>query len=107
MKEFFTELSSGSLNREIPLDFQPLINNLIRLKALKKLTSGYRLNPKYKIGTMDIAQSGTGFLKVFADSRDKDLLIESSNLLGANRGDIVLAKRVFTKTKTRAKAKAT
>lgn len=105
MKEILLSLSRGSLNVEIPLDFQPLINNLIRLKAVKKTSDGYKLNPKYKIGTIDISQSGTGFLKPFSDDSKKDLLIESNNLLGANRGDIVLAKRVFSKRQTRAKAK--
>ncbi len=105
MKEFLGQLADGTLKKEIPLDFQPLINTLIRQKALRKLPSGYRLNTKYKIGTIDIAQSGTGFLKVFGDKNGKDLLIESANLSGANRGDTVLAKRVFTKAKTRAKAK--
>ncbi len=105
MKEFLQHLAKDSLEGGIKLEFQPLINTLIRLKALKKLCGTYRLNPKYKIGTIDIAQSGTGFLEVMGDERDKDLLIESANLMGANRGDIVLAKRVFTKTKSRAKAK--
>ncbi|MFK5881825.1 MAG: ribonuclease R [Sulfurospirillum sp.] len=105
MKEFLQKLALGSLEKEIPLDFQPLINTLIRQKALKKLSNGYKLDKKYKIGTIDIAQSGTGFLKVFANDQDKDLLVESANLQGANRGDIVLARRVFTKAKTRAKAK--
>ena len=105
MKDFLLNLSSGSSTGKIPLDFQPLINNLIRLKAVKKISNSYKLNPKYKIGTIDISQSGTGFLKVFSDDSKKDLLIESSNLLGANRGDIVLVKRIFSKTQTRAKAK--
>ncbi len=105
MKEFLLSLSSGSLRGEIPLDHQPLVNNLIRLKAVKKTKEGYKLNPKYKIGAIDISQSGTGFLKVFEDDFKKDLLIESNNLLGANRGDIVLVKRIFSKTQTRAKAK--
>ncbi len=105
MKELLGQLADGTLKKEIPLDFQPLINTLIRQKALKKLQNGYKLNTKYKIGIIDIAQSGTGFLKVFGDKNDKDLLIESANLSGANRGDTVLAKRVFTKAKTRAKAK--
>ena len=105
MKEFLQQLASGSLKGEIPLDFQPLLNSLIRLKAVKKIFNGYKLNTKYKIGTIDIAQSGTGFLKVFSDDRDKDLLIESAHLMGANRGDTVLAKRVFSKTRGRAKAK--
>ena len=105
MKELLLNLSRGSLRGEIPLDFQPLVNNLIRLRAVKKISDGYKLNPKYKIGTIDISQSGTGFLKVFSDDLKKDLLIESNNLLGANRGDIVLVKRIFSKTQTRAKAK--
>jgi len=105
LKEILLSLSNGSLKEEIPLDFQPLINNLIRLKAVKKTSDGYKLNPKYKIGTIDISQSGTGFLKLFSDDFKKDLLIESNNLLGANRGDIVLVKRIFSKKQTRAKAK--
>ena len=105
MKEFLLSLSSDSLKEKIPLDFQPLINNLIRLKAVKKTSNGYKLNTKYKIGTIDISQSGTGFLKLFSDDFKKDLLIESNNLFGANRGDIVLVKRIFSKKQTRAKAK--
>ncbi len=104
MKEFLQALSGGVKEGEIPPDFKPLVNNLIRLKALKKLNDTYKLNPKYKIGTIDIASSGTGFMNVFGD-KSKDLLVESTNLMGANKGDIVLAKRVFTKTRSRAKAK--
>ncbi len=105
MKEFLLQLSRGSLDGTIPLDLQPLLNSLIRLKAVKKLKNSYKLNAKYKIGTIDIAQSGTGFLKTFSDAHEKDLLVESNHLLGANRGDIVLAKRVFNQKSTRAKAK--
>ena len=105
MKEFLLGLSEGSFQKDISQDLQPLINKLIRLKAIKKLSNGYKLNPKYKIGTVDIAQSGTGFLKVLGDDYKKDLLIESGNLLGANRGDIVVARRIFSKSQTRAKAK--
>jgi len=105
LKEFLSQLSSGLKSSEIPLDFQPLINHLIKLKAVKKLNDSYKLNSKYKIGTIDLSQSGTGFLKLLNDDENRDILIESSNLLGANRGDIVVAKRVFTKAKTRAKAK--
>jgi len=105
LKEFLLQLSRGSLDGTIPLDLQPLLNSLIRLKAVKKLKNSYKLNAKYKIGTIDIAQSGTGFLKTFSDAHEKDLLVESNHLLGANRGDIVLAKRVFNQKSTRAKAK--
>ena len=105
MKSFLLTLSKGVKAEDIPLDFQPVINNLIRLKALKKTDNSYELNPKYRIGKIDIATSGTGFLDTFDDKNSKDLLIESRNLMDANSGDIVIAKRIFSKNQTRAKAK--
>jgi len=104
LKNFLLALRNGVKTGKVPLDFQPLINNLVRLKALIKRDDFYELNPKYRIGKIDIATSGTGFLDTF-DENSKDLLIESRDLLDANSGDIVVAKRVFNKNRSRAKAK--
>ncbi|MCF6173776.1 MAG: ribonuclease R [Campylobacteraceae bacterium] len=104
MKNFLLSIKKGIKAEDIPLNFQPLINNLVRLKAIKKKNDVYELNPKYRIGKIDIATSGTGFLDTF-DDNTKDLLVESRDLLDANSGDIVVAKRIFNKNRSRAKAK--
>lgn len=104
MKELILKLSTEVNISEIPQEFQPLINNLIKMKALEKHKYTYRLNSKFKIGTIDIATSGTGFLSIFGDEL-RDLLIESSDLLGATKGDIVVAKKLHSKTRSRVKAK--
>jgi ribonuclease R len=105
LKKTFTALIKGINKEEIPLDLQQLFKNLLNLGALNLTDNTYTLNSKYKIGTIDIATSGIGFLSAFGDKLDKDLLIESNDLQNANRGDIVLAKRVYNKSRKRAKAK--
>jgi len=105
LKKILLALIKGIKTGEIPADFQSLIQNLLNLDALNLKDDTYTLNPKYKIGTIDIATSGTGFLSTFNEKKDKDLLIESNDLLNASRGDTVLAKRVYNKTRKRAKAK--
>jgi len=105
LKKILLALAKGIKTEEIPSSFQPLVKNLLNLGALNLADDTYVLNSKYKIGVIDIATSGTGFLSTFGDNKDKDLLIESNDLLNANRGDTVLAKRVYNKTRKRAKAK--
>ena len=105
MKKILLALTRGLKVEETPSSFQPLVKNLLNLGALNLADDTYTLNSKYKIGIIDIATSGTGFLSAFGEAKDKDLLIESNDLLNANRGDIVLAKRVYNKTRKRAKAK--
>jgi len=105
LKKLLLALSRGVKTEEISSAFQPLVKNLLNLGALNLTNDNITLNSQYKIGTIDIATSGTGFLSTFDDKKDKDLLVEPNDLSGANRGDIVLAKRVYNKTRKRAKAK--
>ncbi len=104
MKEFLLKLYEGVKQEDIPKDFQPLINDLIKLKALKKSATVYKLDSKHKIGTIDISSSGTGFLNILGDKSAKDLLIEQKQLSNATKGDLVVARRLFS-SKGRAKAK--
>ncbi len=104
MKEFLLKLYEGVEQEDIPKDFQPLINDLIKLKALKKSATVYKLDSKHKIGTIDISSSGTGFLNILGDKSAKDLLIEQKQLSNATKGDLVVARRLFS-SKGRAKAK--
>ncbi len=105
MRELLITLQEGGIDEgEIPQDFQTILNDLIKLKAVDKKNRTFKLNSKYKIGTLDVASSGTGFLSILGDKKAKDLLIEQKHLLNANKGDLVVARRLHT-SRSRAKAK--
>lgn len=104
MKKFLLALSYGIANEEIPSEFSSLINDLLRLKAIKNKKGIYELDSRYRTGEIDISFSGLGFVKTFANSNMKDLLVEASDTNGAMKGDLVIIKRLHTK-KGRPKAK--
>ena len=97
MIELLLALSQGVANEEIPSEFSSLINDLVRLKAVKLKKSTYVLDSRYRAGTIDIAWGGTGFVKTYANKQMKDLLVEAGDTNGAMRGDIVIVKRLHTK----------
>ena len=97
MIELLLALERGVANEEIPSEFSSLINDLVRLKAVKLKKSTYVLDSRYRAGTIDIAWGGTGFVKTYANKQMKDLLVEAGDTNGAMRGDIVIVKRLHTK----------
>ncbi len=97
MIELLLALSHGVANEEIPSEFSSLINDLVRLKAIKLNKGTYTLDSRYRAGTIDITFGGTGFVKTYANKQMKDLLVEASDTNGAMRGDIVIVKRLHTK----------
>ncbi len=70
---------------------------MLRHKAIKQKEGEYKLDSKYRFGTVDITRTGTGYLSEFGAKEIRDLLIEPYDLNGALKGDVVLAKRVFKK----------
>ncbi len=88
------KLLRGIDKKDIPREYLPLVDDLIRHKILKVDGKIVKLSSKYRIGKIDIARNGTGFLEIFG-IKAKDLLIEPEHLGGATRGDIVVAKRIF------------
>ena len=103
VKSLLTALINGT--NEIPNDFKTLVNDLERKKAIKKDKIGnYKLDSNFRIGKIDVSSNGTGYLEVLGDEGRKDLVIEQKDLMEANKGDLVVAKRIFTKSK-RQKAK--
>ena len=97
MIEFLLALSHGVTNEEISSEFSSLINDLVRLKAVKLKQGKYTLDSRYRAGTIDVTFGGTGFVKTCANKQMKDLLVEASDTNGAMRGDIVIVKRLHTK----------
>ena len=97
MIELFLALERGALKEEILSEFFSLINDLVRLKAVKLKKNTYVLDSRYRAGSIDIAWGGTGFVKTYANKQMKDLLVEAGDTNGAMRGDIVIVKRLHTK----------
>jgi len=95
--ELLLALSHGVANEEIPSEFSSLINDLLRLKAVKLKQGIYSFDSRYRAGTIDVTFGGTGFVKTYNNKQMKDLLVESSDINGAMRGDIVVVKRLHTK----------
>jgi len=96
VREFLYTLTKGIEKKDIPKEYQYLIKDLIKLKAVKSTKNGYKLKPEYRFGTLDITRSNIGFLEVISKEKKKDLLIETKDLSNAAKGDIVLAKRIYS-----------
>ena len=97
MREFLYKLTKGIEKKDIPKDLIYLISDLSKLKALKQQKNFFKLHPDYRFGSLDITRSGTGFLEVISPKKLKDLLIEEKDLLTSAKGDLVLAKRIYSK----------
>ncbi|BCD60116.1 MULTISPECIES: ribonuclease R family protein [unclassified Nitratiruptor] len=94
MKEFILKLIRGIDKKDIPREYLPLVDDLLRHKIIKVDGKIYTISSKYRVGKIDIARNGTGFLEVLG-IKAKDLLIEPQDLNGATKGDLVVAKRIF------------
>ena len=104
MKHFLLNLSEGLAQADVPLLFQAHFNALLQLDALISKNGIFYLEPSHIAGKTDVAMNGTGYLTPLEATRSKDIVIESSALKGAMRGDLVVAKRVHAKKSNRAKA---
>jgi len=101
MIQFITQLTKGIYKKDIPKTYRDLVDYLIKIKALKGKKT-LKLSKDYVIGKIDINSKGVGFITPHTGK--KDLLIEPYDLNGAKKGDLVIAKRVFSKN-SRPKAK--
>jgi ribonuclease R len=91
-------------NEEIPSEFVSLVDELLRAKILKQKFGKYKFDSRYKAGVIDISSNGTGFVKTLLNSHKKDLLVEAKDTKNAQKGDIVIVKRLHVRD-SRAKAK--
>ena len=106
VKEFLIKLATtGIKEKDLLKKDKELVIKLISLNAVKRKKDIYKLASKFRVGSVDISQNGTGYLEELSSKKaKKDLLIEKYDLNGATKGDLVVAKRIFTKS-GRAKAK--
>ena len=103
MKNFLLELTHGVNLADVPAEFSELVQKLTLQKALKTKMGVIKLDSKYRVGILDVSRNGTGYLDSFGNEKSKDLTIEDFNLNSGYKGDIVLAKRLFSKKGAKAK----
>jgi ribonuclease R len=99
LKEFLKLLHKGVDPTTLTSEEKNLLTKFSSFGAISQNKEFIKLEKGYKIGTIDLAKSTTGFLEPF-DQSSQDILIESHNLLNAHRGDIAIVK-LFPKKKRR------
>ena len=97
LKSFLQNLSEGISKNDIPKSNQQMLDTFVLSKVVKQKEDFYKLDSKYRFGVIDVSRSGTGYLSALSSSKAKDLIVEGDDLNGASKGDIVLAKRIFSK----------
>jgi len=98
LKEFLTRLSQEEISKEeIPSEFTSLVEELHRKKILKEKFGKYKFDSRYRAGVIDISSTGTGFVNTLANSHKKDLLVEANETKNANRGDLVIVRKLHSK----------
>jgi ribonuclease R len=103
MKNFLLELSHGMKLSDVPAEFTQLVEKLQHEKALKLKMGQLSLDSKYRFGVLDVSRNGTGYLDSLGHEKSKDLTIDDFNLNNGYKGDLVLAKRLFSKKGAKAK----
>lgn len=105
MSSFFAiQITNGCLTSDIEQNDKENFTFLQNIGAVREVDGLWKFNDSmYRIGKLYLSKEGRGFLE--ASSKEfQDLLIEPENLLDANAGDIVVAKRIIAK-RGRASAK--
>ena len=100
---FLQRLTQGLPAADLPQPYHDLLDNLLLLKAVKEKDGVYILDSKYRFGIIDISRNGKGYLSPLTESAGKDLIVEPNDLNRAGKGDIVLAKRLFSRGRPKAK----
>ena len=106
MIEFLNLLKGG-----IPLDFKlassfsKILESLQYQNVLEIRKNRYVLKKSFRIGKIELAREGYGFVIPLPRGKAQDWLVEKNLLKGAQKGDIVLAKMIKRQNSTRIFAK--
>lgn len=104
MRELLRNLTQGIKEKNLTPKELSTVQEFVRKKFVKHSQKYYKLNDKYVVGELDIASNAIGYLSSFKMGASKDLLIETKDINGAVKGDLVVARRLF-KRHGRPKAK--
>jgi ribonuclease R len=98
--DFISKLTRGVKFEQFTAEEQQLVTSFDLKKYIRQKAGLYSFEKKYVAGRLDVNKSGVGFLELTRNKRD--MLIEAGDLSGARRGDIVIAKKIFGKSRPKA-----
>ena len=97
MKHLLTKLSLGLYEKDVSDIYRPVVEDFLQKGYIKKEGSLYRLNSRYRFGSITLSSSKNGaYLHVYGEAI-KDIFISTEDLNGATDGDIVVVQRYIAK----------
>ena len=97
MKHLLTKLSLGLDAQDLSPEFAPFVEKLLHKGYVKLHDNIYKLNSKYRFGSITLANNKTGaYLHAYGEAI-KDIFIAQEDLKDAKSGDIVVVQRYIAK----------
>ncbi len=97
MKHLLTKLSLGLYEQDISEVYKPVVDEFLKKGYIKKEGDIYKLNSRYRFGSITLSNSKNGaYLHVYGEAI-KDIFIATEDLNGATDGDIVVVQRYIAK----------
>ena len=97
MKHLLTKLSLGLHKEDLSKQFIPFVEDLLHKGYIKLLGDTYRLNSKYRFGSITLTNEKKGaYLHAYGEAI-KDIFIAKEDMQEAKSGDIVVVQRYIAK----------
>jgi len=97
LKHLLTKLSLGLYEQDISEVYKPVVDEFLKKGYIKKDGVLYKLNSRYRFGSITLSNSKSGaYLHVYGEAI-KDIFIANEDLNGATDGDIVIVQRYIAK----------
>ncbi len=94
MKSLLIRLTHGLYDQDIAPEEREFVQQWEGLKLLTHEGGKYQFPSQYRAGTISLAQESGAYLQTLGESL-RDHFIDSTNLMGAKSGDLVIAQRLL------------
>jgi len=96
LKSLLIKLTLGLSEQDVSKKEQNIIDDFLTKKYLTHKNNIYKLNSKYRAGTLGLVQNQTAYLNVVGEPT-RDLFVSEEGLNNAKEGDLVIAQRILGK----------
>lgn len=96
MKDLLIKLTNGLNGQDIAADETDIIESFLTKGYITKKNTLYKLNSKYRAGTVGVIERGNAYLHVIGEYV-KDLFIPQEDLADSKEGDLVIVQRLLGK----------
>lgn len=96
LKELLIKLTNGLNRQDITADEKELVEGFFIKGYATKKDDVFKLNSKYRAGTVGIVERGSAYLHVIGEYT-KDLFLNEDSLSKAKEGDLVIVQRLLGK----------